>query len=107
MSSIMLFFFECFADHRQLHSFPTRRSSDLPAWPIRRPIVGWRALVASAWRLLEVGTGLNLDRKSTRLNSSHRCISYAVFCLKKTKREAKRVSCKQPLAYAGDRVRLG
>ena len=26
---------------------------------------------------------LALDRKSTRLNSSHRCISYAVFCLKK------------------------
>src|SRR5437764_7937681 len=35
------------------------------------------------------------DRKSTRLNSSHRCISYAVFCLKKknntinTKRDRK------------------
>src|SRR2546428_3566717 len=27
--------------------------------------------------------GLNLDRKSTRLNSSHDQISYAVFCLKK------------------------
>src|SRR5438034_7668522 len=27
--------------------------------------------------------GLNLDRKSTRLNSSHTVISYAVFCLKK------------------------
>src|SRR5437762_13338197 len=26
-----------------------------------------------------------VDRKSTRLNSSHRCISYAVFCLKKKK----------------------
>src|ERR1017187_2737473 len=26
--------------------------------------------------------GLVQDRKSTRLNSSHRCISYAVFCLK-------------------------
>src|SRR5437762_8624314 len=26
---------------------------------------------------------LSADRKSTRLNSSHRCISYAVFCLKK------------------------
>src|SRR5436189_4222739 len=26
---------------------------------------------------------LHQDRKSTRLNSSHRCISYAVFCLKK------------------------
>src|SRR3712207_8056129 len=28
------------------------------------------------------------DRKSTRLNSSHANISYAVFCLKKTKRQA-------------------
>src|SRR5437762_10025289 len=28
----------------------------------------------------------NSDRKSTRLNSSHRCISYAVFCLKKKKK---------------------
>src|SRR5437762_10356056 len=26
---------------------------------------------------------MRADRKSTRLNSSHRCISYAVFCLKK------------------------
>src|SRR5437763_8615731 len=30
------------------------------------------------------------DRKSTRLNSSHRCISYAVFCLKKKKKELPR-----------------
>src|SRR5437763_2702491 len=30
----------------------------------------------------------DLDRKSTRLNSSHRCISYAVFCLKKKNRKA-------------------
>src|SRR5437762_5680469 len=29
------------------------------------------------------------DRKSTRLNSSHRCISYAVFCLKKKKKSRK------------------
>src|SRR5437764_9316767 len=29
------------------------------------------------------------DRKSTRLNSSHRCISYAVFCLKKKKKKKK------------------
>src|SRR5437762_14389719 len=29
------------------------------------------------------------DRKSTRLNSSHRCISYAVFCLKKKKKNKK------------------
>src|SRR3712207_7586381 len=30
--------------------------------------------------------GLHLDRKSTRLNSSHANISYAVFCLKKKKK---------------------
>src|SRR5437764_8895947 len=36
---------------------------------------------------------LGRDRKSTRLNSSHRCISYAVFCLKKknTNRTSNRV----------------
>ena len=35
----------------------------------------------------EDGTPISLeDRKSTRLNSSHRCISYAVFCLKKKKK---------------------
>src|SRR5437762_9131512 len=32
-------------------------------------------------------TQLEIDRKSTRLNSSHRCISYAVFCLKKKKKK--------------------
>src|SRR5437762_7210548 len=30
-----------------------------------------------------LGRSCQLDRKSTRLNSSHRCILYAVFCLKK------------------------
>src|SRR5437762_4241175 len=30
---------------------------------------------------------IQVDRKSTRLNSSHRCISYAVFCLKKKKKK--------------------
>src|SRR5690242_20942933 len=30
---------------------------------------------------------LGLDRKSTRLNSSHMSISYAVFCLKKKKKQ--------------------
>src|SRR5438552_14813692 len=32
---------------------------------------------------------LGLDRKSTRLNSSHQIISYAVFCLKKKKNKTK------------------
>src|SRR5467141_2800521 len=34
--------------------------------------------------------GLALDRKSTRLNSSHTRISYAVFCLKKKKKKKKK-----------------
>src|SRR5437879_9790323 len=42
---------------------------------------------ASPWNLYVDlnGAWTLLDRKSTRLNSSHRCISYAVFCLKKKK----------------------
>src|SRR5437879_10892181 len=38
---------------------------------------------ADLWWNTKAGTAV--DRKSTRLNSSHRCISYAVFCLKKKK----------------------
>src|SRR2546426_6687811 len=38
----------------------------------------WRATPTSCWRMAG-------DRKSTRLNSSHLVISYAVFCLKKKK----------------------
>src|SRR5208337_1124781 len=33
------------------------------------------------------------DRKSTRLNSSHRCISYAVFCLKKKTARTSPAAC--------------
>src|SRR5437762_11118335 len=43
---------------------------------------GWPGYETLNWTL--VGEpGLKRDRKSTRLNSSHRGISYAVFCLKK------------------------
>src|SRR4051812_49655150 len=38
--------------------------------------------------------GPRADRKSTRLNSSHMSISYAVFCLKKKKKKKKRHSKK-------------
>src|SRR5258708_31714136 len=34
------------------------------------------------------------DRKSTRLNSSHQIISYAVFCLKKKKKKKSQRSCR-------------
>src|SRR5690606_40552123 len=99
-------------DHRALHSFPTRRSSDLgpvillrmlprelhpllprklcPVLPRVLPLP--RALphllsrvpcLRLRWplgRLPTVPLPGALDRKSTRLNSSHVKISYAVFC---------------------------
>src|SRR5438309_4270631 len=37
------------------------------------------------------------DRKSTRLNSSHSSISYAVFCLKKKKKKKKKTKIKKKL----------
>src|SRR5258708_11430741 len=42
---------------------------------------------ASFWK------GFRKDRKSTRLNSSHQIISYAVFCLKKKKRVTTTILC--------------
>src|SRR5436189_4212474 len=45
------------------------------------------------------------DRKSTRLNSSHRCISYAVFCLKKKTTARLRAIGKQSAARAGKILR--
>src|SRR5437867_12075892 len=45
-------------------------------------------VLATKGTIVIVGTGAGAegDRKSTRLNSSHRTISYAVFCLKKKKK---------------------
>src|SRR5207244_10111460 len=78
-----------------LHSFPTRRSSDLSAAlaPLRHPISVRRARLLTDVRAdfaARAQRADSRDRKSTRLNSSHQIISYAVFCLKKknTKRIA-------------------
>src|SRR2546429_7406513 len=43
------------------------------------------AWIAAGSDLVDAGCVAHIDRKSTRLNSSHGYISYAVFCLKKTK----------------------
>src|SRR2546429_2129375 len=45
----------------------------------------------------------HIDRKSTRLNSSHGYISYAVFCLKK-KKKTKRRTLVEKQAHEGDVV---
>src|SRR5688572_32275216 len=54
---------------------------------VRRGPVSHRA-AAQVVRALPL---LDVDRKSTRLNSSHSQISYAVFCLKKKKKKKKKV----------------
>src|SRR5699024_11991851 len=68
---------------RVLHFFPTRRSSDLACQIVR-------CCPCSVQEKGPLHTfspeNQDTDRKSTRLNSSHVSISYAVFCLKK-KRE--------------------
>src|SRR5436189_4124683 len=88
---------------RAHHSFPTRRSSDLGKADAEGKHKkqsgghGQFGVCRIKMEPIERGKGIEFDaahaklavpsdRKSTRLNSSHRCNSYAVFCLKKKKR---------------------
>src|SRR5699024_12273908 len=104
------FFFLSHANHRNLHSFPTRRSSDLKQIDnemkrLQGQIADEMGRCCTAVYSRD-GTdytitynplrkpGINKenlyrDRKSTRLNSSHVSISYAVFCLKKKKQNTR------------------
>src|SRR2546426_6055614 len=54
--------------------------------PLALAIVAARAATNPAFPLSAIAEELTEDRKSTRLNSSHLVISYAVFCLKKKKK---------------------
>src|SRR3712207_9301689 len=99
-------FFKYYGPHRILHSFPTRRSSDLyipaaaaatVAFAFASPAMAAPASVAvednefvapsvtinqgEAVTWTFNGGGHNVDRKSTRLKSSQANISYAVFCM--------------------------
>src|SRR2546430_3652103 len=66
--------------------FPTRRSSDL--WKGNEADSTVVACLRAGASGHEPALGERRDRKSTRLNSSHSQISYAVFCLKKKKTNA-------------------
>src|SRR5699024_11578025 len=101
----------CHAYQRKLHSFPTRRSSDLENtseqeketyveegdptthdtdYKSRPELLDKMETVIphsdNRWAV-QSKDAKKPDRKSTRLNSSHVSISYAVFCLKKKKQE--------------------
>src|SRR5438034_767762 len=91
------------------HSFPTRRSSDLvgeggPHLLARNDSVD-HAVVEGEFGGLEI-----VDRNSTRLNSSHTVISYAVFCLKKKMHEpmnALSKTSRSPASYSAAKALLG
>src|SRR5205085_8588227 len=68
------------------------RSWQASRWPRSGPIFGSPVLAT-------VGQKSRGDRKSTRLNSSHSQISYAVFCLKKKKKKKTKKSNKKNNHY--------
>src|SRR5690606_41426072 len=103
-STLLLWFIVLYCDRPASHSFPTRRSSDLPQLrlrhhlivmlpPCRKPGIGKLSIIvrlhqiglcdlAGEIRPAEPRNEIEQDRKSTRLNSSHVKSSYAVFCFK-------------------------
>src|SRR5690606_41470025 len=100
VSSLSPFYHSRTAHPQNLHSFPTRRSSDLsktgwqdfharqydPAlgrWFANDPKGSLMPNISNYAAMMDNPTTFIEDRKSTRLNSSHVKISYAVFCLKK------------------------
>src|SRR5207302_8735435 len=61
-----------------------------------RPVVDGDVIRTDGTTVLGGDDGANVDRKSTRLNSSHVKISYAVFCLKKKKKKKRSRTTQKP-----------
>src|SRR5690606_40959586 len=60
----------------------------------------WMLLFVEYHGMLKFLKGTKTDRKSTRLNSSHVKISYAVFCLKKKKKKKMQIIYQETTKYA-------
>src|SRR5436190_22734248 len=69
-------------------ALPICRERDHDGTSLQRPPPGRCIPLRQRWQR---------DRKSTRLNSSHTVISYAVFCLKKKKKKKKNLTIKPKL----------
>src|SRR2546430_16133199 len=86
-----LFCFFFFNDTATTEIYTLSLHDALPIWGSRNDLLfqvvdlllDRLRLGRNGFQFLQIGEGL--DRKSTRLNSSHSQISYAVFCLKKKK----------------------
>src|SRR5256885_10889775 len=92
--TVVCFFFFNDTATTEIYTFPTRRSSDLPRRPLARtgattpsasevPFCSTPPTSTAKFSSTTARAPARPDRKSTRLNSSHLVISYAVFCLKK------------------------
>src|SRR5436305_7169568 len=112
MLSLVSFLFQCSVAHHHLHSFPTRRSSDLSICTRARMLETARvnctsrsmtSWATSDWRSMPSQPVAPRDRKSTRLNSSHVRISYAVFCLKKKNKAHGLPALRQPAPHHRER----
>src|SRR5947208_9139160 len=90
---VTLFFFFFFLMIRRpprstLFPYTTLFRSDEETWRALEPGTAPPLQRLRAVRALrDAGINAGVDRKSTRLNSSHQIISYAVFCLKKKKEQ--------------------
>src|SRR2546429_2344971 len=81
-----IFFFFFFNDTATTEIYTLSLHDALPIWLCRSP--GWPVRRNSSSGCPPATRPLfKRDRKSTRLNSSHGYISYAVFCLKKKKKK--------------------
>src|SRR5215216_7809858 len=91
MKLLFRFFFLMIRRPPRSTLFPSRRSSDLHV-----QVAVERALPAREGEERHRRRDRHVeDRKSTRLNSSHQIISYAVFCLKKKKKKKKELKNKK------------
>src|SRR3712207_7117413 len=77
--------FRSLCHDRAPHTHPTPCRLGEPMAAIRRADATWNGNLAQGRGVVTASTSnaFSQDRKSTRLNSSHANISYAVFCLKK------------------------
>src|SRR5688572_33008391 len=91
---IFLFFFFFFNDTATTEIYTLSLHDALPIYPDRLSTKSEPARSTASESVLPLINACiarpALDRKSTRLNSSHSQISYAVFCLKKKKKKKKK-----------------
>src|SRR5258708_24573908 len=82
--------FRSLAEYQRIRTWLVWPEFDFPRTPTGKPrlsvIAAWAAQVLDGRQAVDPENETRADRKSTRLNSSHQIISYAVFCFKKKKK---------------------